>query len=100
MNVKADLKEIRQPLVSSPISPEEIEELFTNSQILLAENVFFEFKGDRIWELTDKDKTYAVTFYPEVFDQKPSLRLINHGEPLFQKLLEIVVNKQNKLSLT
>ncbi|PSB09808.1 helicase [Pleurocapsa sp. CCALA 161] len=115
MDVKADLKEIRKPLVPSPITSEQIEALFTNSQILLAQarlahgeetspsflaqNIFFESKGDRIWELTDKDKTYAVTFYPEVFDQKPSLRLINPGEPLFQKLLEIV-DQQNKLSFT
>ncbi|MBW4537500.1 MAG: DEAD/DEAH box helicase family protein [Pleurocapsa minor HA4230-MV1] len=98
MDVQADLTEIRQPLVSSPITPEQIEELFTHSQILLAENVFFEAKGDRIWELTYKGKTYLVTFYPEVFDEKPSLRLINPGEPLFEKLLEIVVARQNKLS--
>jgi SNF2 family DNA or RNA helicase len=36
MDVQADLKEIRKPLVSSPITPEQIEALFTNSQILLS----------------------------------------------------------------
>jgi superfamily II DNA or RNA helicase len=98
MDVQADLAEIRQPLVSSPITPEQIESLFTNSQTLLAKNIFFESKGDkpngiasqRIWELTYKGRTYLVTFYPEVFDQKPSLRLINLGEPLFQQLLETI----------
>jgi superfamily II DNA or RNA helicase len=100
MDVQADLAEIRQPLVSSPITPEQIEDLFTHSQILLAANIFFESKGDRIWELTYKGKTYLVTFYPKIFDEKPSLRLINPGEPLFEKLLEIVVDKQHKLSFT
>jgi superfamily II DNA or RNA helicase len=95
MDVQADLKEIRKPLVSSPITPEQIEGLFTHSQVLLAENIFFESKGDRIWELIYKNHTYSVTFYPEVFDNKPSLRLINPGEPLFQELLEIVIDKQN-----
>ncbi|MEY2832652.1 MAG: hypothetical protein RLZZ574_1910, partial [Cyanobacteriota bacterium] len=95
MDVQADLKEIRKPLVSSPITSEQIESLFTNSQTLLAKNIFFESRGDkpsgiasqRIWELTYKNKIYLVTFYPEVFDEKPSLRLMNLGEPLFQKLL-------------
>jgi hypothetical protein len=95
MDVQSDLKEIRKPLVSSPITPEQIEELFIHSQVLLAENIFFESKGDRIWELIYKNYTYLVTFYPEVFEDKPSLRLINPGEPLFQKLLEIVIDKQN-----
>jgi hypothetical protein len=56
MNVKADLKEIRKPLVPSPVTSEQIEALFTNSQMLVAQNIFFESKGDRIWELTDKAK--------------------------------------------
>ncbi|MGF1589555.1 MAG: helicase-related protein, partial [Pleurocapsa sp.] len=100
MDVRADLAEIGLPLVSSPITPEQIEELFTHSQILIAANIFFKSKSDRIWELTYKSRTYLVTFYPEVFDQKPSFKLINPGEPLFQKLLKIVVDQQNKLSFT
>ena len=96
MDVQADLKEIRKPLVSSPVTPEQIEALFTNSQLLLAQNIFFESKGDRIWELTDKDKNYLITFYAEVFDEKPSLRLMSLGEPLFQKLLEIIISEQNQ----
>ena len=87
MDVQADLKEIRKPLVPSPVTSEQIEALFTKSQILLAQNVFFESKGDRTWELTYKEKTYLVTFYPGVFDEKPSLRLMSIGEPLFQNLL-------------
>ena len=86
MDVRADLKEICKPLVYSPITPEQIEALFTNSQILLAENILFELKGDRTWELTYKDKTYLVTFYPQVYDEKPSLRLMTFGDPLFREI--------------
>lgn len=28
-------------------------------------------------------QNYIVTFYPNVYDEKPSLRLMNFGEPLF-----------------
>lgn len=100
MDVQADLKEIQKPLVPSPVTSEQIEALFTNSQILLAQNIFFESKGDRIWETTYKDKTYLVTFYPEVFDEKPSLRLMSLGEPLFQKLLDTIIPKQSELCPT
>ncbi len=104
MDVQADLKEIRKPLASSPITSEQIEALFTNSQILPAQNIFFELKGDkpngiasqRIWELTYKDITHLVTFYPEIFDEKPSLRLMSLGEPIFQKLLETIITEQNQ----
>ncbi len=100
MNVKADLKEIRKPIASNPITSGQIEELFTSSQILLAANISFEFKGDRIWALTYINKTYPVTFYADVFNEKPSLRLMNPGEPLFQKLLETIVSEQNQSCFT
>ena len=96
MDVEADLKEIRKSLVPSLITSEQIEALLTNSQMLIANDIFFESQGDRIWELTYKSKIYLVTFYPEVFDKKPSVRLMNHGEPLFPKLLETIVIGQNK----
>ena len=95
MDVQADLKEIRKPLVSSPITPEQIEAVFTNSQILLAENIFFESKDNRVWELIYKNKAYSVTFHPKVFDEKPSLRLMSFGDPLFQKLLEIIISERD-----
>jgi hypothetical protein len=89
MDVEADLAEIRQPLQPTPITPEQIEKLFTNSKILRANQIFFEAIGDRIWQLSYLNKTYSVTFYPDVFEEMPSLRLLNFGEPLFQKLLSI-----------
>ena len=90
MDVKADLKEIRQPLVSSPITPEQIEGLFINSQKLLTNNIFFESKGDRSWQLNYKNKAYFITFYPEVFDEKSSLRLMTVGDPLFEEILNMI----------
>lgn len=98
MDVQADLKEIQKPLISSPITSEQIERLFTTSQMLVTSQIFFESKGDRIWELTYKGKMYLVTFYPEVFDEKSSLRLMSIGEPIFQKLLETIIIEQNQLS--
>ncbi|WP_319421500.1 DEAD/DEAH box helicase [Pleurocapsa sp. FMAR1] len=87
MDVQADLKEIQKPLVVSPITSEQIEALLTNSQMLIANDIFFEPQGDRIWELTYKNEVYIVTFYVNVFDKKPSLRLMNFGDPLFRQLL-------------
>jgi hypothetical protein len=31
-----------------------------------------------------------VTFYPSVFDEIPSLRLMNFGDPLFEKMLQTI----------
>ena len=81
MDVKADFKEIRKLLVSILITPEQIEELLTHSDILSAANIFFKSKGDHIWELTYKNTTYLVTFYPRLFEEKPSLRLMTFGDP-------------------
>jgi hypothetical protein len=33
-----------------------------------------------------------ITFYPDMFDEIPSLRLMNFGEPLFAELLHLVQN--------
>jgi hypothetical protein len=37
-------------------------------------------------------KEYQITFYPNVFDEIPSLRLMNFGEPLLAELLRLVQN--------
>lgn len=60
MNVKTDLTEISSPLVSSPITLKQIEE-FTHSQILKAENIFFELIGDRVWKLIYQNKTFCIS---------------------------------------
>jgi hypothetical protein len=90
MDVEADLAEIRQPIVQTPVTPEQIEKLFTNSKIFQANQIFFEARGDRTWQLSYLSKTYSVTFYPDVFEEMPSLRFLNFGEPLFYKLLSIM----------
>jgi hypothetical protein len=98
MDVEADLAEIRQPIVPTPITPEQIEQLLTHSKILQANQIFFEARGDvsrqgfrqRTWQLSYLSKTYSVTFYPDVFEEMPSLRFLNFGEPLFHKLLSLV----------
>ncbi len=98
MDVEADLAEIRQPLIPTPITPEQIEQLFTSSKILSAKNIVFESMGDsaeyceadRVWRLILPRKTYCVTFYPEVYDRMPSLRLMSYGDPLFNEIFESI----------
>lgn len=104
MDVEADLEDIRKPISSAPVTPETIEQLFTTSTILRSCGAFFESKSDRplvggeanrTWRLTYKGQNYSVTFYPEVFDEMPSLRLMSFGEPLFFELLSNVITKTN-----
>ena len=88
MDLEADLAEIQKPIASTPFTPETIEHLFTNSAILKASGVQFERRSERIWQLNYKAQNYTVTFYPSVFDEMPSLRLMNFGDPLFEELLK------------
>jgi hypothetical protein len=55
-------------------------------------------EANRSWQLTYKGRNVSVTFYPEVFDEMPSLRLMSFGEPLFEELLENVITLDKKLS--
>jgi hypothetical protein len=57
------------------------------SAILKSSGVVFEPAPERTWHLVFQGKTYTVTFYPEVFNEKPSLHLMNFGDPLFEELL-------------
>jgi hypothetical protein len=90
MDLDADLAEIQKPITSTPFTPETIEQLFTSSAILKINGVQFERRAESIWQLTYKGQNYTVTFYPNIFDEMPSLRLMNFGEPLFEKLLQVV----------
>jgi SNF2 family DNA or RNA helicase len=87
MSVESDLEYLRQAIASSPITCEKTEELFTNSVIFPSIGVEFIETGDRTWQISHKGKTYNVTFYPDVFDEFPSLRLMSLSEPLFEYLL-------------
>lgn len=89
MNLDADIAEIRKPIHPAPFTLESIELLFTNSVLLQGRGINFQKTGDRIWNLIYKGKNYTVTFYPDVFDEKPSLRLMNFGNPLFEEILDI-----------
>ncbi|MDB9445325.1 helicase-related protein [Anabaena sp. CS-542/02] len=89
MDLDADLAEIKEPIPPTPMTPETIEDLFTSSTILKSAGVMFERQEEKIWLLTYQNKQYMVTFYPEVFDKMPSLRLMTVGEPLFTELLTV-----------
>jgi len=85
MDVEANLEDIRKPILSTLVTPEMIEQLFTTSAILRSCGALLESKSDRTWQLTYKERNYGVTFYPEVFDEMPSLWLMSFGEPLFEE---------------
>ncbi len=98
INVEADLAEIRKPMDSAPFTAKQIEQLFTNSTLLRSKGVIFEAACDcasrsagsgRTWQLTIEGKKYTVTFFPEVFETKSSVRFMNFGEPLFKQLLNV-----------
>ncbi|BAY80431.1 helicase-like protein (plasmid) [Nostoc linckia NIES-25] len=90
MDLDADLAEIQKPISATPFTPETIEQLFTSSAILKANGVQFERRTEGTWQLSYKRQNYTVTFYPNVFDEMSSLRLMNFGDPLFEELLKAV----------
>jgi SNF2 family DNA or RNA helicase len=92
MDLDADLAEIKKPIPPTPFTSESIEDLFTTSAIFKSAGVMFERKQDKIWLLTHQGKQHQITFYPDVFDEMPSLRLMNFGEPVFAELLSLVDN--------
>jgi SNF2 family DNA or RNA helicase len=91
MDLDADLAEIQKPISATPFTPETIEQLFTSSAILKANGVQFERRTEGIWQFIYKGRNYTVTFYPNVFDEMPSLRFMNFGDPLFEELLKAVL---------
>lgn len=86
-DVDADLAEVQEPLSPSPISPEAIEQLMTGSQLLASQGIQWIKLGEGVWQLNDAGNHYQVTFYPEVFAENSSLRLMSFGDPLFEDLL-------------
>lgn len=91
MDVEADLAEIRKPISPAPTMPEAIEQLFTSSMLARAAGIVFEQAEHHTWRLTYQQQNYTVTFYPNVFDASPSLRLMSFGDPLFEELLRQVI---------
>jgi SNF2 family DNA or RNA helicase len=90
MDLSADIAYIQKPIISAPFTPSSIEQLFTTSAIFQSMGILFSRAGDKIWQLAYKGQSYKVTFYPEVFDEMPSLRLMNFGDALFEELLQTV----------
>ncbi|NBD34107.1 MAG: DEAD/DEAH box helicase family protein [Cyanobacteria bacterium] len=86
-DVDADLAEVNEPLARSLLSPEAIEQLMTNSQILASLEIEWIKLRDRVWQLNDSGNAYQVTFYPDVFAENSSLRLMSFGDPLFEELI-------------
>jgi len=88
MDVESDLQEIRQPLQPTSLFPETIENLFVNSLILKQIGVIFDRSENRTWQLNYKSRDYAVTFYPDIFDENASVQLMSFGNPLFEEMLK------------
>ncbi len=96
MNLDADIAEIQKPIHPAPFTPESIERLFTTSQLLRLHGISFQKTKERIWELAYKKQNYTITFYPDVFDEMPSLRLMSFGDPLFEEILSISMKEMAK----
>jgi len=90
-DVEADLQEIRRPLPPSAITSELIEETFIQSVLLKAKGVHFTPVEPGIWQFSCGQQAKQVTFKPAIFADKPSLRLMAWGDPLFHQLLTQVV---------
>jgi ERCC4-related helicase len=95
MSVESDVEYVRGSIALSPITCQQTEELFTHSHIFPSRGVEFIPQDQSIWQVKQDNKTYTVTFYPEVFDEFPSLRLMSMGEPLFEHLLQLLVSSRN-----
>ena len=98
MDVEADLMEIRQPIPPTPITSQQIEQLFTTSQILSDYGIKFTPLDSGIWQLSLKNQRYRVTFDIQQFDETPSLRLMSFGDPLFEELLKKAIQSTEKLN--
>jgi hypothetical protein len=95
MNVESDLQEIRQPLPPTSLFPETIEDLFVNSLILKQIGAIFERAENRTWQLNYQGRDYAVTFYPDIFEENASVQLMSFGNPLFEEMLNDLALVQN-----
>jgi len=95
MDVESDLQEIRQPLPPTSLFPATIENLFVNSLILKQIGAIFDRSENRTWHLNYKSRDYAVTFYPDIFDENASLQLMSFGNPLFEEMLKDLAPRPN-----
>ena len=87
-DVEADLQEIQRSLPPSPVNWEAIEQTLTQSALLKSQGLHFTQLEPSVWKLHDGKGSYTITFNPELFGEKPSLRLMAWGDPLFHRLLD------------
>jgi SNF2 family DNA or RNA helicase len=85
--IELDLALTRQKIPQTPITPQDIERLLTRSPYFKHQGINFIDQGNQIWQLIKDNKSYQVTFYPPIFEEYPSLRLMSYGDPLFEELL-------------
>ena len=90
-DVEADLQDIRRPLPATAINSEAIEETVTQSVLLRTKGVHFTLVESGIWQMSYGQWANTVTFQPAIFTDKPSLRLMTWGDPLFHQLLTQVL---------
>jgi hypothetical protein len=91
MDVQADLEMIQQPITQSPVTPDLIEALFTQSLILRSGYIHFTRVQDNLWQINIQSRDYSITFSPNKFEENPSLQLMLFGDPLFHDVLEIAL---------
>jgi hypothetical protein len=91
IDVESDLKEISKPLPLSPIIPENIQDLFINSQIFKQLGIEFHPVSEGIFQLRYQSQSYLVTFSPQRYEENPSLYFLTFGNPLFKNLLDQIV---------
>jgi len=89
MDVESDLIEIRQPLPPTSLFPEVVEDLFVNSAIFKQMGAKFDKKGDKIFQLSYKNTINTITFYPDIYEENPSLQLMSFGNPLFEEMVKL-----------
>lgn len=89
-DVEADLQDIRRPLPSTSVSPDMLEKTLTQSQILKTKGFLFTQIEPEIWTLTYGKHTHQITFSPQIFEERPSLRLLLWGDPLFTEIVSVV----------
>jgi hypothetical protein len=91
MDIQADLEMIQQPIAQSPVTPDSIEAIFTQSLISRSGYIHFMRVKDNLWQINIQGRDYSITFSSNKFEENPSLRLMLFGDSLFHDVLEIAL---------
>lgn len=90
LNVDSDLDLVNKPLLPNPFPSDLVEKIFTQSRFFFSQGIKFQNHGDYTWTLTWNQQTHKITFYPDIYEEFPSLKFMSFGEPLFERLLSLV----------